>query len=84
MHTGRRKEARKDYAKALKIAQGQSGSTYTQTLSLLMRKAIECLEKAAPGKREEELGLNLLKAKLQKKDYKGLLDNLPAALEICR
>ncbi|HSD57523.1 MAG TPA: tetratricopeptide repeat protein, partial [Methanotrichaceae archaeon] len=84
MHTGRKEEARRDYARALELAKGHGGATYSKTLSLLMGKVIECLEEAAPANGDDILELEALKRKLQKKDYKGLLENLPAALDTCR
>jgi tetratricopeptide (TPR) repeat protein len=84
MHTGRKDEARRDYARALELANGHGNATYFKTLRLLIGRVIECLEEDAPANEGDILELEALKRKLQKKDYKGLLENLSPALNTCR
>jgi tetratricopeptide (TPR) repeat protein len=84
MHTGQKDEARRDYARALELAKGHGDATYFRTLRMLASKVIECLEEAVPANDGDISELEALKQKLQKKDYKGLLENLPAALDTCR
>ena len=81
IRTGRSDAAINDYNRALHLAASHSNSVYSNTASMLMSRIVEHFDAAnlAPDARKF---LSSMKSRLQEKDYKGILENLPNALEI--
>lgn len=80
--TGKKEEARADYAGALRLAGKEGDRIPSSTIRQISEKAIEFLE-AEASQPEEGRQASLLRERLGEEDYEKLLEELPHKLE-CR
>ena len=80
--TGKKEEARADYAGALRLAGKEGDRIPSSTIRQISEKAIEFLE-AEASQPEDGRQASLLRERLGEEDYEKLLEELPHKLE-CR
>ncbi len=70
----------------MKLANDRGEAAYSKTLYQLSSKVLECVEEDSGAKKKPEgkSFLGNLKAKLEKREIKDLLEKLPAALDLYR
>lgn len=80
-HTGRKEEARADYASALRLAWKEEDRVPSSTLLQISEKAIEFLETDSAQPDDQA---RMLREKLGQGDYETLLEELPLRMECKR
>ena len=83
IRSGRADDAIDDYSEALEIAKGRGISAYSKTVFQLIVRVLDYIESPSRQKKSEgsKPAIESLRSKLAKRDYKGLLENLPLALQ---